>query len=1573
MKFRRIISMFLAVLFVIGTCSVTIGAAGTTTGTTNSSSSGTVAEKVTYSYFTNSSANPEDATVQYFVDKELEWTEAEVFENPNAKLKTMDLRLQQNGYQLYVDEYSGEVACKNMTTQEILFTNPYNIGASTAKGNQLYELMSQILVEYTDKSTGVTTTFTSFKETSVRGQLKVKNIKNGLRVEYTIGREEAKMLVPRLIEKNRFETKIRDVLEEALATEGEVGRLKINKVVKWYKLYDLSTAPNDIEQDKMIATVPIAKEMPVYSIDETVTAVQLAGIEMLIKTYASSYTYEDLDYDHELTEYEGEEQNPPLFKMALEYILSSEGLTVTLPANGLRFDESRYTLENISVLPYMGAGMSPNEGYTFFPDGSGALFDFEELRQLSSTSISGQVYGVDYAYQTISATHQETIRYPVFGIVETQHLEKLAPDQSIREYEQDRGFVAIITEGDSMAKLTSVHGGKTTHEFHTVKMTYYPRPKDSYNLKDALSSTSNSSGAMWEVVSSRKYTGNYTIKYVMLTDTDVAEQIQHDMAEGEVFDYYECSYMGMASAYRDYLLNEGVLTALTEEDVSEDIPLYINTFGAIETTEKIMSIPVDVTVALSSFEDVSTMYAQLEKMGIKNVNFKLTGYSNGGMYATVPYYLDWEKAVGGSKGFEALLKDANEKGYKVFPDFDFVYVSETGMIDGLALRKHVVKSIDNRYTSRREYSATKQSFVSYFELCLSPAYYEHFYTKLSSNYLKHFKETDYKTSISIGTLGSELNSDFDEDDPYNREDSKEHTVNAFKYFDENYDYVMTNGGNAYTWKYVDYILDVPLDSSRFIRASASVPFMGIVLHGYVQFAGTPINMEGNLNYAFLKAIENGSSVNFILSYQNTTTLKEDMRLSKYYSIRYDIWFDDVVSIYNELNALLSDVQLETIVDHEFIEALRVADLDEAVSDLDAAILESIEAEREALNTQALESIQTILNARQLIRINSAAVTAEVAKLQGYKESLILKLGYVENADGTVSFTSGELALAIKNFNDAVQNYINVYNGGDCGANENTGTSAILGDAARKVNSAAAELQKVYDQAQNGSINYIANQAYTSELTAREAYENAVAAYEILANESAVSDYIRELAWGLIEDTAEAVATIGALAPSVYEMAQAAYDHAISGVATLTDSKGNAICEISTYQFYLYAVCGYLSVQPTVKFEPKNVLRSYEIGLVKSDLTAKAALDQILNTLKIEKATDTPNYAALFASYLHKTGQTGFDSRYNTFSERWKTYQETYERYKSKKATSVELSAALTPLLNAAIYLNTEFGYFIDLFEAAAKSSNTLITFYENTAELTAQANAFSAAFAACYAAENPTSAQLKTLADAAAMLSSSFDTLSDLYAIIPSDSTTGINSYAKNAEKHMQILEAAKNTAASVYATLMKNPIAEGEAGYAERQAAIAAAAEYAEYTARNYEAVVDDAKQVIALAEDAYEQAAKLEENVKYLKAIEEITLAAEEDERLLDVAPKFVEILYPYDHIPVEKDDEILEEEEAVYNKYSSDKNSVVLVTYSNGTRFLLNYCNYAIVVEIDGVSYRVESQSYQKIPVVESEVDG
>ena len=69
------------------------------------------------------------------------------------------------------------------------------------------------------------------------------------------------------------------------------------------------------------------------------------------------------------------------------------------------------------------------------------------------------------------------------------------------------------------------------------------------------------------------------------------------------------------------------------------------------------------------------------------------------------------------------------------------------MTDGLSLKKHAVKTIDNRYTSKREYSATKQTFVSYYQLAVSPAYFNRFYEKFTENYLKY-----EPIGISVSTL-----------------------------------------------------------------------------------------------------------------------------------------------------------------------------------------------------------------------------------------------------------------------------------------------------------------------------------------------------------------------------------------------------------------------------------------------------------------------------------------------------------------------------------------------------------------------------------------------------------------------------------------------------------------------------------------------------------------------------------------------------------------------------------------------------------------------------------------------------
>ena len=1590
--------MFLAVMFLISVCSMSISATEAS-GTGTGSDSEEAFEPVTYTYNTNS-AKP---TIGYFATKTNGTTYdsplAEkglavlTFKTPEEKIATMDLRLQKDGYQIYVDEYSGEVACKDMTSGEVLFTNPYNIAATKGTADIKSRLMSQIHIQYLDN--GVTKNFYSFTEASERGQIKVKNIKGGVRVEYTIGREEAKMLVPELIEATRYETLILNVAEEALKDEGGRKGIKWRKLRGFYIFYSLEMCTT-VEQKKALeAQFPILKKKPdisIYALSTDTTRVEKAKLETLIKTYCPNYTYEELDYDHEFVEFEGEDENPPVFKMALEYSLDENGLSVALPANGIRFDESRYSLKSVSVLPYMGAGSNPNIGYTFFPDGSGSLFDFEKLASLGSeTKFAGKVYGQDYAYQTLTATHQQTIRFPVYGIVETVNLpvrDENGVLSTTETYEQDRGFVAIIEEGDSMAEITTYHGGKS-HDYNTVMLSYFPRPQDSYNMKDAISVGQNST---WTVVSKRKYTGNYTVRYIMLTDKDVAEKVQHDMPEGEVFEYYECTYLGMANAYRSYLTEKGVLKPLTEEDVAEDIPLYLNVFGTIETTEKILSIPVDVSVPLTSFEDIRTMYDSFAEQGITNLNFKLTGFTNGGMYSTVPYNLKWEDEAGGKEGFQELVKYAAEKGFKIFPDFDFVYVTNTGLFDGLSLKKHAVKSIDNRYTSRREYSATKQAYVGYYDLCLSPAYFEHFYTKLTENYLKFFGE-DYKTAISVGTLGSDLNSDFDEDEPYNREDAKDFTIKAFQYFNgkdtENgaarYDYIMTDAGNAYTWEYVDYILNVPLDSSRFIRASASVPFMGIVLHGSIQFAGTPINMEGNLDYAFLKAIENGASVYFILSYQNTTKLKEDIRLSQYYSIRYDIWFDDVVEIYHELNTLLSDVQMEMIVGHEFITGERVPDQSELQDDLDQAILDMIQEELLAADEAEKNYIAAVLSARQTIFKNNAEVKAQIAELQTVLQNIKARVGYTVDEDGNVTFVDQIFLTAVEEFNTSIVNFISAYNGTNA-------SNKIISDAEREINNKANILSEIFNQTKAGAVNFYANQAYSLEAAARSAYNKALEAFEYIDNVEGMSDDIRSLSRQLLEETAEALAEVCSLAPEIYEVAQSAHDFVASQYVDVKDAEGNTVVTINTYDTFAFLSCNdfkqsnlmplkgdYVLMRYIVGLQPKSVA-----GLTRIDISASNALAKLYELFGI-KSGETPDFDKVYDEYF-----TAVENTFDQFELALNNYKDIRAKYDNKQATSDQVSALLPALATATKNMNDQMQKLVTAFNGPklgayqmseqfdAETRDALLalfyTFsgnYNAYTTLVAEIEALEAEIAALKAAgsdatakeaellekQNSLAAVIAALDASAAEAGPALNEVKDAYTLLAKDVLAGPNGYAVAAQSHLALVEQMYEDAKNLYEV-----IAAKEGVSADL---LASAQAYLDYVAAMYEDVKVDAETVIALVEDAYDYVVNHEVYQKYNAFFVEMEELVKNDSFASILKGRLTAEITPYDFVEEVVEEEVEEDGEEAFQKYLSDENNIVLVTYANGKRFILNYCSYAVLIEVDGVTYRIESQSYTQLP--------
>ncbi len=832
------------------------------------------------------------------------------FETPEAKLETMVLVREQFGYQLYYEEFTGEIAVVDTATGQTYFSNPYDIADPDygIADQTKQELLSQLIITYLDN--GVEKTMNSYVEAALRGQITMTPIKNGIRVEYAIGEEAVTRLVPRLIKKERFEQMIMDNITDSW---------------DWATVdsfYDLKDPSDSTLTEKMIAQMqaafPITKEMAVYTISDTVNPAELKRVENIIKKYCPDYTYEELEYDHDLTGYVGTDAAPPRFRMALEYTLTENGLEARLPANGLQFDESVYQFKTVTVLPYFGAGSNKYTGYTFIPDGSGSLIRFEEFEG-KSVNISGQLYGADYAYHEISGQHSEVMRMPVYGVM-TNYGDLLDVAGETAADIDSTGFLAIITEGDSLATLMATCGG-AVHPYNTVYPTFTPRPSDTYNLADSISVSGN---ATWTVTSKRKYTESYRIQYVFLADEDLAK-------ENGVDDYYKADWTGMATAYRDYLNEKGDITKL--ESVNPDIPLYIETFGSTTTTDRVMSFPVEVDLALTTFEDVKTMYTELKELGVGNVNFKLTGYANGGLISTVPYKLEWTEIVGGKEGFADLVKFAEENGFDIYPDFDFAYIEKEGLFDGINLKEHAIRTIDDRYTTKREYNAALQVFERTQLIAISPVAFDHLYSEFGPNYTKFGND-----SIAVSTLDTDLSSDFDEDEPYHREDNKKFTTDLLEQMDEDYENIMVDGGNAYTIKYADVILNASLTSSKYTMASESVPFMGMVYHASKVLTGSATNMEGDIAQAILNAIENGASMYFILSYQNTSVLKETPALSGYYSVAYDIWKDDIVKYYNVLNDAIGDLQTSYIVDHEFIAAERIPDADE------------IEAEKQAIET-----------------------------------------------------------------------------------------------------------------------------------------------------------------------------------------------------------------------------------------------------------------------------------------------------------------------------------------------------------------------------------------------------------------------------------------------------------------------------------------------------------------------------------------------------------------------------------------------------------------------------------------------
>lgn len=839
---------------------------------------------------------------------------------------------------MYVDYGSGEMAIKNVKTGEILLSNPQNINSSDLLKREKPYALSQLDLNYTIISTGEGKTLHSYSDCFAVNQAQIKVVENGIEVYYILGEQERRLLIPNKISVDDMEA----LLDERLADREEGVRENIKAAIRGaYNLYCTAEGAADVLSKypklsdsyiwlerptaERIATnireYPICATTPVYVI-KTAGSTNKSIEQYLISNNATEEERAELEKKIDEAYKKVEEKGiddfstslRPKFEITATYKVTNTGIEASVDTNTLTYDATLYTINSVALLPYFNAASASNmgvdengkqikycdSGYTFIPDGSGAIVRFEDLFEDNNKQVKfeNDMYGNDYTYYQVKTKNAENMTMPVFGL--TNATEKT-------------GFVAIIEDCDALGTIISNH----STAYHSIYTSFKLTPSDVYDLADSFSGGSSASKKIG-ITANNIYKGVCKVSYTFLTDDETA-------AEAGITSYYENSYVGMAKFYREYLEKNGSISRIPDSEINKEfVKLFIETFGSIQVEEKIATFPVTVNKELTTFEDIKTIYKELNDAGVGNTAYILHGFANGGLHSTYPTTIKWQKVLGGKKGFNDLMAFAKENDFDVMPDVEFSYSYGSKAFSGFSLKKHGARTLDNRYTTKRVYYAATQTFERTGGVAVSSAAFDYLYEKFYKSISKY--DIEY---LSVRTLGSDLNSDFDKEEYYDREAVKDQVIemlslltgskgnNAYK--------LLLDSGNSYAIPYASAVLAASLDSSRRSEMSESVPFFGMVYHGSVEFAGNAYNMEGDTEYAFLKAIENGATLYFTVAMQNIELLKFNPEYNKYYSVSYANLKDTIIETYKEFNGLMKDLQNKYIVDHDFINATRTED------------------------------------------------------------------------------------------------------------------------------------------------------------------------------------------------------------------------------------------------------------------------------------------------------------------------------------------------------------------------------------------------------------------------------------------------------------------------------------------------------------------------------------------------------------------------------------------------------------------------------------------------------------------------
>ncbi len=524
-----------------------------------------------------------------------------------------------------------------------------------------------------------------------------------------------------------------------------------------------------------------------------------------------------------------------------------------------------YMLIDITVLPAFGAGNWATEGNLLVPDGSGALVGFNNGAKLAS-GYQSMVYGKDMSVvNDEKVTSTETIRLPVFGTM-------IGED----------ALMGIISKGDGASSITLINGNDRCG-YNAIGSIFH------YRVMQAQRNIFNK--RMIHLVAEPELgIDTYEVRYEALTGEDA-------------------DYIGIATAYREYLIKE---KGLTKQDTTPSF--HMDAIGAFEQAATFLGIiPYTEKVPLTTFEQCQTILEDLKTVGIEDISLRYLGWSNNGMEnVKLPKNANALKVLGGNKKLDVLKEYTATKGIDLYTDVDLLTFKKNG--NGVKDRKDGIRNVFGKITYQPKYMLS--TYVTVLNSAKTVYLTPNRIADVATRYLEAMKAREL-TGVSLSGIGEQCYSDYYEDNAMYRTtypDMIAKTLQAYK----DAGVAMTfDGGNAFVLPYASLITNVPLNSSGYDIFTEDVPFYQAVLHGYIPYTTKSIAQTADPLAIYLSAVESGSELMYIGIYTDAAELF-DTAYNHLYGSTWTLWKERAAAQYKEYMPILKKVKDQVIVDHREI-------------------------------------------------------------------------------------------------------------------------------------------------------------------------------------------------------------------------------------------------------------------------------------------------------------------------------------------------------------------------------------------------------------------------------------------------------------------------------------------------------------------------------------------------------------------------------------------------------------------------------------------------------------------------------